>query len=236
MPIFRQSPASWLAGQIVTRRPQSQEHTLYTGSHSLRVAALSRSLLRELNVAGLEAATILAAARLHDIGKFGIPARIIGKPGPLSPAEKRLLDTHAERGGAWLDDYGHFARGADIVRHHHERWDGDGYPDRLQGLAIPRGARIIAVADSFDAMTNDRPYRASLAVDQAARALRAGRGQQWDPAVVDAFLGLMERGHLPLPAPRVPGRWDSVSFRFTPARLLERRDHYAAVGDNRCQG
>jgi HD-GYP domain-containing protein (c-di-GMP phosphodiesterase class II) len=87
-----------------------------------------------------------------------------------------------------LARYKDFARGMDIVRHHHERWDGAGYPAGLKGLDIPFGARVIAVADSFDAMTSDRPYRTGMLASQAAQILRDGRGQQWEPAIVDAFL------------------------------------------------
>ena len=98
-----------------------------------------------------------------------------------------------------MQRYGGFADGASIIRHHHERWDGTGYPDGLMGEEIPLGARIIAVADSYDAMTTDRPYRRALSRDRAAAILAAGRGRQWDPVVVDAFL----RGRaLPRPRPQ----------------------------------
>ena len=83
----------------------------------------------------------------------------------------------------------------DIVRHHHERWDGQGYPDGLKGLDIPFGARVVAVADSFDAMTSDRPYRAGMPINKAAQILREGRGQQWEPMIVDAFLRHLEKEH-----------------------------------------
>ena len=99
-----------------------------------------------------------------------------------------IMQAHADRGAELLTRYSDFARVVDIVRHHHERWDGAGYPYRLKAKEIPIGARVIAVADSFDAMTSDRPYRRALSADQAASILLQGRGKQWDPAIVDAFL------------------------------------------------
>jgi HD-GYP domain-containing protein (c-di-GMP phosphodiesterase class II) len=144
-------------------------------------------ILKEMNVRGAEAELIYVAARVHDIGKIGVPDVILNKPDRLTPAEKRIMDSHAERGAELIARYSDFARGVDIVRHHHERWDGQGYPQGLKGLDIPFGARVIAVVDSYDAMTSDRPYRAALSPAQALRILSDGRGQQWDAALVDAF-------------------------------------------------
>jgi hypothetical protein len=163
----------------------------YTGGHSRRVTDYSVRILRELGVAGPEVELIQAAARVHDIGKIGIPDNILNKPGRLTPDEKRVMDSHSERGAELLARHQDFARGCEIVRHHHECWDGSGYPAGLKGLDIPFGARVIAVADSFDAMTSDRPYRAGMPIEHAARILREGSGQQWDAAIVDAFLGTL---------------------------------------------
>jgi len=160
----------------------------YTGGHSRRVTAYTEAALAALDVRGPEAALIVAAARVHDLGKIATPDAILGKPGPLDDAEHAAMRAHAAHGAAFLDRYPDFRRGAAIVRHHHERLDGLGYPDGLRGDAIPFGARVIAVADSFDAMTSDRPYRAGMPPAVAAQRLAAGRGTQWDPAVVDAFL------------------------------------------------
>jgi HD-GYP domain-containing protein (c-di-GMP phosphodiesterase class II) len=160
----------------------------YTGGHSHRVAEFSLGILQELNVRGPEAELIYIAARVHDIGKIGVPDAVLNKAGRLTPEEKRIMDSHVERGAELIARYSDFARGVEIVLHHHERWDGQGYPSRLKGLDIPFGARVIAVVDSFDAMTSNRPYRAAMAIPQAARILSEGRGQQWDPALVDAFL------------------------------------------------
>jgi hypothetical protein len=160
----------------------------YTGGHSRRVAEHTARILRQMSVTGPEADLIEAAARIHDIGKIGIPDGILNKAGPLTPDELAIMQTHPERGADLLVRYPDFVRGVEIVRHHHESWDGTGYPHRLKGTAIPFGARVIAVADSFDAMTSDRPYRTAMPVEKAASILRRGRGQQWDAQVVDAFL------------------------------------------------
>lgn len=164
----------------------------YTGGHSRRVTEYALHILNTMGIIGPEVDLIRTAARVHDIGKIGIPDSILNKPGRLSGEEKAIMDSHAERGAVLLSRYHDFARGSAIVRHHHERWDGQGYPDRLKGLDIPFGARIIAVADSFDAMTSDRPYRAGMPVAQAARILREDGGKQWDPAIVEAFLRCTE--------------------------------------------
>jgi len=160
----------------------------YTGGHSRRVTEYSAAILRELGLHGPEVDLIVTAARVHDIGKIGTPDAVLNKPGKLDPEERALMEQHPVTGAELLTRYRDFARGVALVRHHHESWDGAGYPARLTGAAIPFGARVIAVADSFDAMTSDRPYRAGMPVARAAAILRAGRGQQWDAAIVDAFL------------------------------------------------
>lgn len=164
----------------------------YTGGHSRRVTEYTLQILNSMGMIGPEVELIRTAARVHDIGKIGIPDSILNKPGRLSDEEKAIMDSHAERGAVLLARYHDFARGSAIVRHHHERWDGQGYPDGLKGLDIPFGARVIAVADSFDAMTSDRPYRAGMPVAQAARILREDGGKQWDPVIVEAFLRCAE--------------------------------------------
>ncbi len=159
-----------------------------TGGHSRRVTLLTESILQELQKTGPEVGLIVSAARVHDIGKIGIHDDILQKTGKLTAEEWAIMQTHVERGADLLERYPDFARGITIIRHHHESWDGTGYPHRLKGNDIPFGARVIAVADSFDAMTSDRPYRPGMTVHKAASILRAGRGQQWDGQIVDAFL------------------------------------------------
>ena len=126
-------------------------------------------------------------ALLHDIGKIGIPEAILNKPGKLTPEEFAIIKQHPEIGERICRPLRFGAEISPIVRGHHERWDGGGYPDGLAGEAIPLGARIVAVADAFDAMTTDRPYRKALALEKAWKILREGAGTQWDAAVVDAF-------------------------------------------------
>src|SRR5579859_8035828 len=160
----------------------------YTGGHSRRVTELCAGILREMEISSPDTAVILAAARVHDIGKIGIPDQVLHKTGPLTPEERAIMETHPERGADLLGRYPDFARGVVMVRHHHEWWNGNGYPHRLKGTEIPLGARLISVADSFDAMTTDRPYRRAMSARKAAEILRAGRGIQWDAAIVDTFL------------------------------------------------
>jgi len=171
----------------------------YTGGHSRRVAMLTEAILDELRTDGPERDLVVSAARVHDIGKIGVPDYILYKKASFTPDEQRIMEMHVEYGADLLLRYPEFARGVDIVRHHHERWDGRGYPHRLKERQIPFGARVIAVADSFDAMTSDRPYRRALSADQAVSILREGRGAQWDPIIVDAFVRSID-GQLKQPA------------------------------------
>jgi len=160
----------------------------YTGGHSRRVTEYSAAILRQLGFHGPEVTLIVAAARVHDIGKIGLPDIILNKAGRLTDEERLEMEAHPVYGENLLKRHADFTRGTKIVRHHHERWDGAGYPDGLRGANIPFGARVVAVADSYDAMTSDRPYRRGMCVEDATAILRKGREQQWDPAIVDALL------------------------------------------------
>jgi putative nucleotidyltransferase with HDIG domain len=164
---------------------------MYTGGHSRRVADLAQKILSQLSIYGHESEIIETAARLHDIGKIGIPDEILQKPGRLTADETAVMQTHSEKGAELLSKYKNFARGVSMIMHHHERWDGKGYPAGLSGYAIPFGARVIAVADSFDAMTSDRPYRNALSSKQAIQVLLEGRNKQWDAGIVNAFVDMM---------------------------------------------
>ncbi|HEY7591441.1 MAG TPA: HD domain-containing phosphohydrolase [Candidatus Limnocylindrales bacterium] len=161
-----------------------------TFRHSQRVADRAAQLARALALPDDEVALIRRAASVHDLGKIGVPDRVLLKPGPLTADERQTMSQHTRLGWEVLSRFGLFRPGAAIVRHHHERWDGTGYPDGLAGAAIPYGARIVAVADAFDAMTSDRPYRRALDEGEALRRLAAGAGKQWDPQVVATFLAL----------------------------------------------
>jgi HD-GYP domain-containing protein (c-di-GMP phosphodiesterase class II) len=171
----------------------------YTGGHSRRVSEISKHILREMHTVGPEVDLIVIAARVHDIGKLGIADQILFKPDSHTPDEAKIMRSHVERGADLLKRYPDFARGADIVRHHHERWDGKGYPDGLQGLGIPFGARVLMVADSFDAMTTDRPYRQGMSPEQALAVLRSGSEKQWDPVIVEALARVVLRDAQSLP-------------------------------------
>jgi putative nucleotidyltransferase with HDIG domain len=158
-----------------------------TGGHSRRVAELAGKIVRHMQVLGAEAELVEAAARLHDIGKIGIPDLILNKPGAFTSEDWAIMEQHSAKGAYLLSGHQDFARGADIVLCHHERWDGHGYPAQKKGYEIPFGARVIAVADAFDAITTDRPYRFARSVSQALQILNEGSGTQWDPEVVKAL-------------------------------------------------
>lgn len=150
--------------------------------------ALTESIAPELNSPELHYGFLL-----HDIGKIGVPEAILSKTGPLSNEEMRLMRTHPLIGVQIIAPMKRILsdRTIEVVRHHHERFDGSGYPDKLRGEEIPMSARIFAVVDAFDAMTTDRPYRRALPVEEAIRRLDAGSGYQFDPEVVGAFTKLM---------------------------------------------
>jgi len=153
---------------------------LYTRGHSERVAALARRIALEAGVAPAGAEVIAHAGRLHDLGKIAVPESVLRKPSPLDPEEWAVLRQHPIVGAQIVAPLDFFADGAVIVRHHHERQDGSGYPDGLRGELIPLGARIVAVADIYDALTSDRPYRHRLPHAEAVRRLEAEAGHTID--------------------------------------------------------
>ena len=160
-----------------------------TRAHSQRVQRYAAELLRAIDPQLLEDDPgVMCGFLLHDIGKIGIPDAILQKPGPLTPEERRRIETHTVLGEQMLAGVAFLQReGLRIVRSHHERWDGRGYPDRRAGREIPVGARAFAVADALDAMTSDRPYRRALPWGAARDEILAESGRQFDPDVVDAF-------------------------------------------------
>jgi diguanylate cyclase (GGDEF)-like protein/putative nucleotidyltransferase with HDIG domain len=166
----------------------------YTGRHSERVAELAALLAARLGADDEQVELTRVAGSLHDLGKLAVPEEILRKPGPLTDPERMVLERHPQIGFQMLESLG-VDPVADWVRHHHERWDGLGYPDGLPGNQIPLGARIIFVADAFDAMTSDRVYRARLSESDALDELERNAGTQFDPSVVTALaqeLGLAE--------------------------------------------
>jgi putative nucleotidyltransferase with HDIG domain len=164
------------------------ERDEHTSQHSDFVSEHAGLIARELGLSPDEVDVIMRAAALHDIGKVGMRNDILFKPGTLTPAEREMAQRHASLGGQLLEKFPLFEKGAVYVRHHHERWDGSGYPDGLEGESIPLGARILAVSDSFQAMIEERPYRRPLTQTEALEELRRGAGTQFDPTVVQAFL------------------------------------------------
>ncbi len=154
----------------------------------LRVARLARETARRLEVPEHAVVRIELAARLHDIGKVAIPDAILEKPGPLSAKEWAVMRTHTEIGARIVAAAPSLADVAALVRHHHERYDGEGYPDGLAGDQIPLGACIVTVCDAFVAMMRHRPYTDSITVVEAIAELRRCSGSQFHPGVVDAFV------------------------------------------------
>jgi putative nucleotidyltransferase with HDIG domain len=165
----------------------------YTGEHAHRVTAYTLMLAHELQLSRTERTLLQAGALLHDIGKIGVPEAVLNKPGELTPDELAQIRAHPTLGCALLQSIRPLAPILPIVRSHHERWDGLGYPDGLAGEDIPRLARIVAVADAFDAMTSDRPYRSGRSVPEALAQIAAAAGTQFDPEIVEAFLSLRSR-------------------------------------------
>jgi putative nucleotidyltransferase with HDIG domain len=164
-----------------------------THGHIRRVQTLCVRVAKSLSLTDeRDLRAIEAAALLHDLGKIAVPEYILNKPGPLSPAEYEQMKTHASAGATILSAIDFPFPVAPIVRHHHENWDGTGYPDGLAGDAIPLAARILAVVDCFDALTSDRPYRRKLATPEALEIIRSRRGRMYDPAVVDQFIASCE--------------------------------------------
>jgi putative nucleotidyltransferase with HDIG domain len=161
-----------------------------TGGHSDRVVGYMELVLEQMNIRGPELATLRRGALLHDIGKIGVPDNVLRKPTALSESEWAVMKRHPEFGARIIAGIPFLEDVARIVRHHHERWDGMGYPDGLKGERIPLGARIFAVGDSFDAMTSDRPYRRGLLIAAARDEIRRCGGSQFDPAVVTAFMSI----------------------------------------------
>jgi HD-GYP domain-containing protein (c-di-GMP phosphodiesterase class II) len=175
--------------QTVTALAQAVEmRDSYTGDHTHRVTIYSLILAEELGLPADQRQLLRAAAALHDIGKIGIDDHILRKSGKLSDAEFTQMKSHVTRGSEIIQMVPGLAWALPVVRGHHERWDGTGYPDRLKGEQIPLPARVVGVADAFDAMTSDRPYRRGMSAATAYAELQAESGKQFDPRCVDAFI------------------------------------------------
>jgi HD-GYP domain-containing protein (c-di-GMP phosphodiesterase class II) len=190
----------------------------YTYRHSIQVTEHVRTILGAMpQIPRPTAEAIIAAAHVHDLGKVGSQDGSLKKPGALSSQERQELEQHPAIGADIVSPLEAYRQSVDMIRHHHERWDGTGYPDGLQGERIPLGARIIAVADAFDAMTSDRVYRAALSVDEAIAELRKGRGTQFDPQIVDLFETAIANRSASASSPVEP---ESVHVPAAPARRV----------------
>lgn len=178
----------------------------YTIHHAERVGGYARAIGAALGLDTEDTAMLYEGGVLHDLGKIAIPDAILLKPGPLTDHEFAAMRQHSVEGERICLSLRSVAHFLPIIRHHHERIDGQGYPDHLSGPDIPAGARIVAIADAWDAMVSDRPYRAGLDPEEAVRRLRGSAGKQWDAEMVQIFLELLD---------------DGIVQRVTGARLAE---------------
>ncbi len=164
-----------------------------TGAHIERIGRFSTLLAEQVGMESEFSARLSHAAPLHDVGKVAIPDAILLKPGPLTPEERAIVETHAEEGHRLLQGSSSsiLDMAATIALSHHEKWDGSGYPRGVVGEAIPIEGRIVAIADVFDALTSDRVYRQAFAVEEAVQIMREQRGRHFDPVLLDAFLEVL---------------------------------------------
>ncbi|HKV56826.1 MAG TPA: HD-GYP domain-containing protein [Ktedonobacteraceae bacterium] len=172
---------------LVKLPPPMQARFLQLYSHAQKTFILTLRMVRLLNLAEAEQTTIALGAFFHDIGKLAIDDDLLNKPGPLTPQEYTIIKHHPAYGASILNNYTSLPDVALLAYHHHERWDGEGYPDRIAGEAIPLGARMIAIADAFDAMTSDRSYQVRRSPQEALDELQRCAGTQFDPLLVQLF-------------------------------------------------
>ena len=165
-----------------------EESAPAVAGHMERTARVARLFALELGLDGPLLEVVVRTARVHDVGKLAIPPWVLEKPGPLTHYERALMEAHSVIGQKILERKPALSRLGPLVRATHERWDGNGYPDRLKGSAIPLPSRVVAVCDAFDAMTHPRAYRGPANVDTALEELCRGAGTQFDPGVIETFL------------------------------------------------
>lgn len=175
----------------------------YTEGHVERTASYAEEMALTLGFSEEDQITLRLAAMLHDIGKIGVPENILKKPAPLQKEEKEKVKQHVHIGIRMLKNIQFLHKAIPIIYHHHEWFDGQGYPEGARGESIPLGARILAVADAFDAMTTTRPYRKALSIDEAVMRLIIEKGRQFDPMVVDRFIEILEKSYNYHPSPTV---------------------------------
>jgi putative nucleotidyltransferase with HDIG domain len=165
----------------------------WTAGHSKRVAKYALFIANEMELGDDLKMKLKMAALLHDIGKLGVPEEVLNNPNELSDEERALLKKHPDIGAKILNHIKEMEDAVNAIRYHHERWDGKGYPDGLKGEEAPLMARILAIADGFDSMTHDRPYKKKLTKKKAFMILISEKGRQWDPKIVNVFLNAQKR-------------------------------------------
>lgn len=168
----------------------------YTIGHTSRVTVVAKAIAERMKLVEDDLFAIEIGALLHDLGKIGVPDAVLHKPGPLEKEEYRMIQDHPQKGETILKNVEYLSRSIPSVLSHHERFDGKGYPLGMAGTSIPLFGRIVAVADSFDAMISDRPYRKRMQVSAAIQEIKTQAGTQFDGEVVESFLGLYESGEL----------------------------------------
>ena len=182
--IFRQESIKALLRTLSARDP-------YTGHHSNRVTNIALTFARSLGLGPQELEALTNAGYLHDIGKIGISDSILLKPGPLTPEERAVIETHPRIGEKIVEPLGFKSQERDLILLHHERWDGQGYPHALQGNNIPYLCRLLALADVYDALSSDRPYRQAYKPTEALAEIEAQAGHQFDPDLTRKFVQLV---------------------------------------------
>jgi HD-GYP domain-containing protein (c-di-GMP phosphodiesterase class II) len=173
-----------------------EEKDPYTRGHSEAVAVMVEVIARVMGLSEVEIEYLRFGSILHDVGKIGIPESIVRSPKPLTKAEFKIIRLHPEKGEEILKPISFIRNHLSLIRNHHERFDGKGYPDGLRGEDIPLGAQMVAVADAFDAMTSSRPYRKGLPFDRAAKEIAMNSGTQFSPRITEAFMQALENRDL----------------------------------------
>lgn len=197
--VFSERLSRAYQSSLLTLAALVDERDSSTADHSERVAWNAQVMGRALGFHERENFELYWASLLHDLGKIGISEGILNKPGPLDTPERLEMQRHVEIGcRILLGASESFSPMVRIMRAHHERWDGSGYPDRLEGEGIPLGGRVLSVLDVFEALTSNRPYREAMRVSEALEIVRRGSGSHFDPRVVELFCALLDRGEITL--------------------------------------
>ncbi len=204
------------AAQLLGHAVALRDHG--TVAHNMRVAWMSSRLGEALALDRTAMQALMKGAFLHDVGKIGIPDAILLKPGVLTPEERSIMNRHPELGAELIQDIAWFGDASPVVLHHHERYDGTGYPQALRAEDIPLGARIFAVVDVFDAIISERPYKPSMTCDQALAFMAPKAGSHFDPALLKVFLPLAPVLHAAMGDQEVAALW--------PLLLSQRRRYF----------